>query len=116
MQVNIWNMPESQCQEESELSDYEAYCYMMRYQDLINAWKNNPDPICKAKVHWKNNGINEGRTASCEYFELYILGLFTSDDNQYYVNILEEGPLKINFNTCGHETITAGNSNHRVVI
>ena len=45
-----------------EMSDEQAKCYIMRYPDLKNKFGSD---IARAKTHWVENGISEGRTKEC---------------------------------------------------
>uniref|UniRef100_A0A7S3IGE2 Uncharacterized protein n=1 Tax=Strombidium inclinatum TaxID=197538 RepID=A0A7S3IGE2_9SPIT len=45
-----------------ELTDAQAQCYLDRYSDLETAFGSN---LCKAKIHWENYGIFEGRNSDC---------------------------------------------------
>jgi hypothetical protein len=53
-----------------EMTDEQAQCYLMRYNDLRNAFGSD---IGRAKTHWVENGIRENRTKECNDMLLQII-------------------------------------------
>jgi hypothetical protein len=47
------------------ITDYQAECYMRRYQDLADAFQDATNPISSAKKHWYKYGFAEKRDPRC---------------------------------------------------
>ena len=71
-----WGLPEGRdgsARYPCELSDCEAQCYLNRYSELKNALGNDPvyrdlgNDLARAKAHWKDWGLREGRDPTCRY-------------------------------------------------
>jgi hypothetical protein len=62
---------------------FDANYYMGKYPDLCNAFRGDTQ---RAREHWLNNGIREGRQASPVFSAVYYVTLYPNIKNAFGTN------------------------------